>query len=314
MEPDFNDMYFFTQTVEHGGFAPAGRALGVPKSRLSRRIALLEERLGVRLLQRSSRSFVLTDIGQIYLRHCQAMIAEAQAGQDAIDRVRAEPRGQVRVSCPLTVAQEIMAPILSEFMNAYPEVSIMLDVTNRRVDVIEEGYDLALRVRPTIDDSELVARVFGTSRVSLLCSPALFNRFGEPGHPRDLAALPSLSMTARDNKYAWTLIGPQGEDARVDLTPRLLTDDMITLRAAAIGGIGVVALPEYMCREAMLSGQLVRALPQWMFPAGYFHAVYPSRRGLVPAVRTFIDFLVQRIPQMADEFQMSRTVEAGDRS
>jgi DNA-binding transcriptional LysR family regulator len=312
MQQDLNDLYFFAQVVEKGGFAPAGRALGIPKSRLSRRIALLEERLGVRLLQRSSRRFTVTDIGQVYLRHCQAMLAEAQAAQEAIDHIQSEPRGQVRVSCPVTLAQTLMAGVTAEFMLAYPQVSVFMDVTNRRVDVIEEGFDVALRVRSVIESSNLVMRSFGLDRLSLLACPALLERVGIPATPDDLARFPSMSMPMRDGRYTWTLHNAADEACTVEHTPRLIADDLLLLREAAIGSVGLAALPEYLCRDALLNGRLVRALPQWTFPRSNVHAVFASRRGMLPAVRCFIDFLAQRLPAVVSESGMSDFVHAQD--
>lgn len=310
MQQDLNDLFFFAQVVEQGGFAPAGRALGIPKSRLSRRIALLEERLGVRLLQRSSRRFAVTDIGQVYLRHCQAMLAEAQAAQEAIDHIQAEPRGQVRVSCPVTLAQTLMAGVVADFMLAYPQVSVFMDVTNRRVDVIEEGFDVALRVRAVIESSNLVMRSFGLHRISLLASPALLEKAGVPAAPEDLARLASLSMPMRDGRYVWTLHNDAGETRVVEHVPRLIAGDLLLLRDTAIAGIGLTALPEYLCRDALLDGRLVRVLPQWAFPRSNVHAVFASRRGLLPAVRCFIDFLAQRLPQAASDLGINDLAEA----
>jgi DNA-binding transcriptional LysR family regulator len=311
VQQDLNDLYFFTQVVEKGGFAPAGRALGLPKSRLSRRIAALEERLGVRLLQRTSRNFAVTEIGQVYLRHCQAMLSEAQAAQEAIDHLQAEPRGQVRLSCPVLLAQTLMAGLITEFMLLYPLVSIFMEVTNRRVDVVEEGFDLALRVRDVIEDSNLVMRSFALSQISLMASPALLKRLGTPTHPEDLARFPSLSIVFRDNRYAWQLSGPDDSTCRIEHAPRLLADDFIVVQAAAIAGLGLAALPDYWSRAALASGALVHVLPEWTFAASNMHAVFPSRRGLVPAVRSFIDFLARRLPEVAKEFGVSNHIAKG---
>src|SRR3990167_10152577 len=157
---DLNDLYYFAQVVEYGGFAPAGRALNLPKSKLSRRVSLLEERLGVRLLQRSPRHFSVTELGQEYYRHCLAMLVEAQAAQEVIERTRSEPQGIVRLSCPTPLLHYRIADLLSGFMLENPRVQVQLEATNRRVDVIAEGLDLALRVRfPPLENSDLVMRV-----------------------------------------------------------------------------------------------------------------------------------------------------------
>lgn len=304
MEQDLNDLLYFARVVEHGGFAPAGRALGIPKSKLSRRVSMLEERLGVRLLHRSSRHFHVTDIGQVYVTHCQAMLAEAQSAQEAIERSQAEPRGQVRLSCPVTLAQSLIGDIVAEFMALHPHVSVFMEVTNRRIDVIEEGLDLALRVRAVLEDSALVMRSFGTSRLRLVASPAFVEQYGMPTHPDELAGMPSLGLVLSDGRYTWPFEGPEGSTARFDYTPRLLADDFIVLRKAAIAGVGLTAMPEYMCREAIQSGELVHVMPQWLFPISILHAVFPSRRGLMPAVRSFIDYMAQRLPQLVEEIGM----------
>lgn len=296
---DLNDLYYFAQVVHRGGFAAAGRALGIPKSRLSRRIALLEQRLGVRLIQRSTRRFSVTEIGQAYYRHCRAVIAEADAAQAVIDSIRAEPRGQVRVSCPVLLAETRLSQLLPGFMETYPRVRVVLEATNRRVDVIEEGFDLAIRVRPTpLEDSGLVMRSFGYTRLILVASPKLLDRKGRPHEPEDLSALESLGMTAPDGRHVWQLIGPDGGARQIIHHPRLITDDLITLRAAAMTGLGVVSLPEYLCREEIERGGLEVVLDAWSPPLGNVHAVFPSRQGLLPAVRVFIDYLAAHLPKV----------------
>jgi DNA-binding transcriptional LysR family regulator len=304
MHQDLNDLFFFAHVVEFGGFAPAGRALGVSKSLLSRRVAALEDSLGVRLLQRNSRNFTVTEIGQVYLRHCQAMLTEANAAREAIDHFQAEPRGQLRFSCPILLAQTVMSIVLPEFMQRYPQISVMMDVTNRRVDVVEEGYDLALRVRNVIEDSNLVMRSFGQGQSILVGSPALLTRLVAPSHPDDLVRFPSLSITFSDNRYAWRLNGPQGETTKIEHVPRLLADDYIVIREAAIGGIGIASIPEYLVNAALKSGKLVQVLPAWSFAPSNLHAVFPSRRGLVPAVRLFIDYLAERLPEVALQYSL----------
>lgn len=290
---DLNDLYFFVQVVEHGGFAAAGRALGIPKSKLSRRISLLEERLGVRLIQRSSRRFTVTGIGRIYYGHCLAMVAEARAAQEAVDRTWAEPQGTVRISCPVSLAQSRLSRIVSCFLARYPRVRVHVEATNRRVDVIDEGLDVAIRVRPPpLDDSDLVVRVLASDSSVLVASPRLLDREGRPQGPDDLARFDSLSMTVPGDDHVWRLAGPDGAVLAVPHRPRLVTDEMMTLRQAALDGIGIVQLPELVVGEDIARGALEPILSAWAPPSGLIHAVFPSRRGLVPAVRHLIDFLV----------------------
>ena len=185
---DLNDMLYFAEVVERGGFASAGRALGIPKSRLSRRVAELEARLGVRLLQRTTRKLSLTEVGEAYLRHCQAMRESAQAAADTVAQVQTTPRGTIRVSCPVTLAQTVVAELMPRFLAQYPEVRIDMLVSNRAVNLVEEGIDVALRVRPSVDDSGsmVVKRLDHTTQI-LVASPELLIRQGEAmGRPSEL--------------------------------------------------------------------------------------------------------------------------------
>jgi len=182
---DLNDLYYYVQVVDHGGFAPAGRALGMPKSKLSRRIALLEERLGVRLIQRSTRRFAVTEIGQTYYEHCKAMLVEAEAAQDAIEATRAGPCGTVRMTCPVALLHANVGAMLADFMANCPRVTVHLEATNRRVDPVGEAIDIAIRVRPPpLEDSDLVLRVLADRSQCLLASPALIADRGAPRRQR----------------------------------------------------------------------------------------------------------------------------------
>ncbi len=293
---DLNDMLFFAEVVERGGFAAAGRTLGVPKSRLSRRVAELEGRLGVRLLQRTTRRLSLTDVGAQYLRHCVAVREEAEAAADVVALVHSEPRGTLRVSCPVTLAQTVVGALLPRFMALYPLVRVEMQVSNRAVNLVEEGIDVALRVRPTLEDSgSLVIKPLGISQGLLVGSPAQLARQGRPATPQDLARLDTLSMAVNDGRAAVRLFGPDGATHEWAHQPRLVADDLLTLKFAVLSGIGVGVLPDYMCRAEIQARLLVPVLPGWNPAPGRVHAVFASRRGLAPAVRRFLDFLGEHI-------------------
>lgn len=299
MEQDLNDLSYFAQVVEHQGFSPASRALGVPKSKLSRRVSLLEERLGVRLLQRTTRHFSVTEIGQSYYTHCKAMLVEAVAAQEAIDRTRAEPRGVVRIACPIALLHARVGAMLAEFMAENPLVTLHLEATNRHIDVVAEGIDVAIRVRvPPLKDSDLAMRVLSTRRWCVAASPVLLERFAVPERPADLSGLPTLDWGSPKPQHAWHLAGPDGAVATIHHTPRLVTDDMIALRTAAVAGVGVVQLPMMMIADEVKQGLLTVLMPEWMPKGGTIHAVFPSRRGLLPSVRALIDFLVSRFEKL----------------
>ncbi|WP_439655170.1 LysR family transcriptional regulator [Thermomonas alba] len=298
---DLNDLYYFAAVVDHGGFAAAERALGIPKSRLSRRISALEAELGVRLLQRSTRRFAVTDVGLSVHRHAQAMLAEAQAAREAVDRLSAEPRGSVRVSVPVSMAQQQMPKLLPEFLALYPKVRVQLVVSNRRVDVINEGVDVAIRVRSKLDeDGSLVMRSFGQIQELLVASPDYLDRAGRPQVPEDLAQHVTLSISEDEARQRWELHGPDGEVRRIELQPRITGFDFPLMQALAESGMGITLLPETICAEAVRSGRLEVVLPQWRLPMGIAHAVFASRRGMLPAVRVFIDFLAEKLPPLLE--------------
>lgn len=294
---DLNDMLYFAEVAERGGFAAAGRALGIPKSRLSRRVAELEAHLGVRLLQRTTRTLSLTEVGEAYLRHCLAMRESAQAAADAVAQVRSEPRGTVRVTCPVTLAQTVLAELMPQFLERHPLVRMEMQVTNRVVNVVEEGVDVALRVRATLDESgSMVVKRLGEGCQLLVASPAQIARQGMPGTLRDLARMDTLAMSASEGRASLRLIGPDGREETVQFTPRYVADDLLTLKHAALAGTGLCWLPDYLCLAELEAGQFVRVLPQWSQPKGIVHAVFASRRGLSPAVRGFLDFLGETLP------------------
>lgn len=289
---DLNDLFYFVKVVDHGGFAPAGRALGVPKSKLSRRVAVLEDRLDTRLINRSTRRFAITELGQEYYRHCVAMLVEAEAAQEVIERSRAEPRGVIRMSCPPGLIYFHVGQLIVRFMAKYPEVTVEIDATSRRVDVLKEGLDLALRVRfPPLEDSGLTMKVLSRSPQCLMASRQFFETHSKPQTPEDLANLPSLDFESSDGKHVWCLDGPDGGSVQVRHTPRLVTDDVFTLRQAALEGLGVVRMPMIVGGRDLVEGRLINALPGWRPRGGILHAVFPSRRGLLPAVRALLDFL-----------------------
>lgn len=299
---DLNELYYYVQVVEHGGFAPAGRALGMPKSKLSRRLAMLEERLGVRLIHRSTRQFTVTEIGRTYYEHCKAMLVEAEAAQEAIELTRAEPRGVVRVTCPVALLQVHVGAMLAEFMGVHPYVTIHLEATNRKVDPVAEAIDVAIRVRPPpLQDSDLVIRVLAERKQCLIASPQLVKALTAPRVPADLGSWPSLGLGMPQADHVWKLFGPDGAVADVHHQPRYVTGDMVALRTAAQAGVGVVQLPEMMVTRELAAGSLVRLLPQWAPRTEILHAVFPSRRGRLPSVRLLVDYLANAFAGMVEE-------------
>jgi DNA-binding transcriptional LysR family regulator len=289
---DLNDMLYFAEVVDRGSFAAAGRSLGLPKSKLSRRIAALEGRLGVRLLQRTTRRLALTEAGERYHRHCVAVREQAEAAEETVAIAQSEPRGTIRVACPVTLAQSTIAPLVPRFLALHPQVRIEMQVSNRVVDLVQEGVDVALRVRPSVDDSgSLVVKKLGMSHSLLVASPAQLERQGRPRAFDDLHRLSTVAMSAVDGRAAWRLVGPDRREHELQHRPVYTADDLLSLKCAVLQGTGLCVLPDYMCGAELQDGRLELVLPGWEPAPWIMHAVFPSRRGLVPAVRRFLDFL-----------------------
>jgi DNA-binding transcriptional LysR family regulator len=298
---DINDILYFSAVVNHRGFAPAARAMALPKSSLSRHVARLEERLGVRLLERSTRHLAVTEIGQIFFHHCQAALAELEAAEEVAARAIAEPRGTVHAICPPVLSAEI-ASSLPGFLAAHPEVRVRLRITDRRLDLIEEGVDVAIRARLRPEaDSALQMRTLGRTRQILVASPEFLARQGHPARPAELSRYPTLSLNERPGQDTWILIGPEGTQEVVEHVPRLSCGAFGVVLQAALGGMGVALLPEGVCVNLLQMRQLEHVLPGWQESEALVHLVFTSRRGLLPAVRAFIDFIVRTMPAAIQE-------------
>lgn len=253
-------------------------------------------------MQRSTRRLHLTPIGEDFLARCKAMVIEAQAAQELIERGVAEPRGRLRISCPISLAQGALALALPAFQARFPKVQIELEATNRRVDVIAEGIDVAIRARAAAAQSaELVSKPLGVSRRYLVASRSLVESIGTPQTITDLQGFPSLAQTSADGRYFWKLSGPGSEagsspePVSVEHHPRLITDEMTVLREAAIAGVGLVQLPQLLCEDALADGRLLILLPDWKAEHDLIHAAYFSRRQNIPAVQEFLRFLGEQI-------------------
>ncbi len=293
---DYNDLVYFAYVVEHGGYSAAERVLGIRKSRLSRRVSGLEARLGVRLLQRSTRRLSLTDAGELFLKHCRAMLAEAQIGIDAISQLQASPRGKVRVSCPTNASRFLLAPLLPGFLKQYPEVRMEVLLTDRVVDLYKDGVDVALRVGITIDEaSGVIAKPIWRARQRLVAAPALLKQHARLSAPEDLRLLPTLDSMWQ-GRHVWMFVGPDGHQREHRHQPCLVSDDLEILRQAALAGIGVVKLPEIVCNADLAARKLSLVLPDWSLPAHLLYAVFLSRQGMMPAVRYFLDYLARILP------------------
>jgi len=294
MRIDLNDYAYFAEVVAHGGFAAAGRALREPKSKLSRRVAALEERLGLRLIERSSRRFRVTETGQAFYQRCRAILAEAEQAEALVAQAQAEPHGRIRFSCPTGMVAPISG-LISSFLTRFPKVRLQLVATDRAVDLIGERIDLALRVRASLNsDAALTMRSLGRSTRILVACPQLASQVGSIVQ---LANLPTLATNDAEDDLEWHLEAEDGRKHVVRVQPRMGCEEMATVRDAAIDGLGIALLPDHVCRQAMEAGKLVRLLPDWRGVQGIVHLVFTTRRGLSPAVRALIDHLAAGFPR-----------------
>lgn len=295
---DLNDLYLFAQVIEHHGFTAAGEVLGVSKSHISRRIADLETNLGVRLLQRTSRRLSLTDAGQELYAHCQAMITEARAGEEAVRRRTVEPSGLVRVSMPVALTDVVLAELLPRFMMRHPKVRLAIQASHRQVDLVDENVDVVVRgMGFEMESSSLVQAPLCATRWALVASPVYLARTQVIDSPD---ALPhgDLMIYASINEPVTVLrlIGPTGDVVAPPVQPRLQSDNIAALKEAALAGIGIASLPIYACTREIQMGTLCVVLPQWRPKEGRLAVLFPTRRGMMPAVRALVDFLKDELP------------------
>ncbi|CAI0940593.1 LysR family transcriptional regulator [Serratia ficaria] len=298
---DFNDIYYFYLVAENKGYAAAERQSGLTKSLLSRRVAQLEERLNVRLIQRNSRSFALTAAGRVLHLHAIDMVKEGTAAYDSLSALTSEPNGLIRVSSPTVLAQYHLAAILPGFMTLYPQVRVTIDATDRPVQVIEERMDLVLRARKRIDDEPgLIARPLATSRLILVASPGFLEQHGVPESPAQLANMGTLSsvLDRFEGVQKWELTNNNtGEILTINHTPLLFCLNPRVQLEAVIHGIGIGLIPDVIAYQSMQERKIVQVLTPWATHNHIIHAIFPSRKNMNPAVRAFLDYLIVHLPE-----------------
>ncbi len=283
---DLNEVVIFTRVVDAQGFTAAAKALGLPKSTVSRKVGQLEKRLGVPLLVRTTRKLHLTDAGSAYYERCARIVAELVAAEREVRELRAMPKGLLRISAPPDFAIRHLGALIDRYQRKYPEVDIALTLTSRLVDLVAEGIDLALR-GGILADSALVARKLVEDSLGLFASPSYLKKHGTPRALAELAAHRCL-VYGREPRAVWKL--KQGQRAvEVRVKGRLCADDMTYLMGATIEGSGITLLPMLICAEEVRRKRLVRVLPDHRLAGGSFYAVYPSARTLSTAARTFVD-------------------------
>lgn len=292
---NLNDILVFLAVVDAGSFIAGGRALGLTRSAAGKAVARLEDRLGVRLLNRSTRALSLTDEGRSFHAQGAGILAAIDNAESSVAAGGGTPRGTLRVTVPDAFGRLVVAPLLRQYLEAWPEVQVEVNFTDRLVDLVEEGFDLALRIGAADLDASLVSRVVASYRPFLCASPAYLARHGEPTHPDDLARHDCLLFSSRGRRQAWRLRGPDGQWAKAEGRSRLRMDSGEAIRDAAVAGLGIGLLPAFLVEGDLAAGRLQAVLPAADLGEVKIVAIYPTRRHLEPRVRRFIDLLVQAL-------------------
>ncbi len=290
MPLDINDMMVFLAVVESSSFTVAAERLGIPKANVSRKVSRLEQQLGVTLLERSTRSQHLTEAGRRYLTHCKRIHEEVDLAGAAVSEILHSYKGTIRIGASVTIGQQILKPAIATFLNQYPEINVQLSLLNQRVDLIEEGFDMLIRVG-TLEDSRLIAKRLGSAQRKLFASPHYFDRNQYPKTINDLCNCDIVLMSRTNNENTLTL--KSGDKKKVfHLTPRLLADDFSMVKQSVVDGVGIAILPEYMCYDEIRKGELINIFPEWGMNAIDIFALYPQHRAKIPKVKAFLDFAI----------------------
>lgn len=290
---DLNAYLVFAKVVETSSFTAAAEALKLSKSMVSRQISGLEDALGVRLLNRTTRSLSVTEVGAVVYQHAQRIVSAAEEVEQDVTCIEGAVRGRLRVNGPMSFGIVQLGPVLPEFFIRYPELTLDLVLNDRRVDLVEEGFDVSLRIS-SLDDSSLIARQLAPVTVRAVATPDFFKAYGMPTHPKDLAGLNALLYSLQPRAEQMTFTKNTGEKATVDVSGPVLSNNSDALMPSLLAGLGFGLIPDFLCHDYLRGGQLVAALPDWQLPTLKLHAMYPQGRHLSIKVRAFVDFMVEK--------------------
>lgn len=285
-------MQAFVEVVDAEGFSAAARRMGRSKALMSKYVRELEDELGILLINRTTRQFSLTEAGQIYYHSANEIIARIREAQEAVREAGAGLKGRLRVSAPRSLTDlEIGLPIV-EFAAAYPEITLEVNLDDRIVDMIEDGFDVAIRVS-RLADSTLIARKLADFRLVLCASPAFVRRHGAPARPSDISALPAIIDTNGRSRSNWTFVDAQGREQVVPVNAVMEVNSPEVAKRAALAGLGIAISPGFSVAKEIRDGSLVSMLDDWLPRGGGVYAVYPHRRHVPAKVRVFVDFMAQ---------------------
>ena len=292
---DLNDMMLFIAVIDAGSFTLAAERLNIPKANLSRKISRLEQQLGVTLLERTTRSQHITDAGSQYLVHCRRISQEIELAETSISQHLNEVQGPLRIGVSVSMGHDIIKPVLGQFMRQYPAVNLQLNLLNSRVDLIDEGYDLVIRIGE-LEDSRLIAKRLGKVTRKIYTSSNYMKRYGEIKSIQQLSQANFLLMSSIQNNDRLLLTSKEKQH-EFRVLPGMLVDDFLILKQMTIEGLGVAIIPSYMCETELANGKLIQVLPNWNMPEVNVYALYPKHRLSVPKVKVFLDFIQEVFKQ-----------------
>jgi len=287
---DLNDMMLFIAVIDAGSFTLAADRLNIPKANLSRKISRLEQQLGVTLLERTTRSQHITEAGKHYLEHCRRIHQEIDLAEASIAQILNKVEGQLRIGASVGIGHEILKPVLGQFMHQHPDINVQLNLINSRVDLIEEGFDLLIRIGK-LEDSRLIAKRLGSIARKIYVSPDYLKQHGDIKSIKQLCQCDLLLMSSVHSGGRF-LIQSGEKQQEIQVKPKLLVDDFLILKQMVIEGLGVAIIPDYMCQQDLATGKLIQVLPTWGMPSVDVFALYPKHRLKIPKVKAFMEFIL----------------------
>ncbi|CAH9062102.1 HTH-type transcriptional regulator DmlR [Pseudoalteromonas holothuriae] len=291
----FDGVLIFTQVIKSGGFAAAAQALGFSNSHVSKEVNKLEARLGVRLLNRTTRSIALTPEGELYYSYCLQLVNDASDAFALLTHNDNEPKGELKLSCPLGISQSYIQPVIEQYLKRYPNVKLNLDFSDKRIDVIGDGYDLVVRAAPVLEESSLICKRLFSCSTHIVASTDYIERHGRPHHPKELVNHDCICYSNLKAPERWEFIDVKGKQFIVNVREKIKSNNGNMQASMAQSGLGICRLPEFYITDALSTGELHVLFEQFPQPQVHVYAIYPSKKHLSPKVRCFIDLLSEQL-------------------
>lgn len=283
----------FVRVVQAGSFTAAAKQLNMPVTTISGKVAQLEKRLGVTLIQRTTRKMNITDAGERFYNRCKIALEEIFAGQEELETGKKEPEGTLKITAAVDVGHSLLPPIIQSYMKAYPKMKVELAITNRMVDLLSENIDIALRIG-TLKDSTFIARKFIETNGSLWASSAFVKKYGAPKDVKELKKLPHINFAGNGDKLQLNHLTKK-ISTTIETNARLTSDDMETIKHLILLGEGIGICPDFLCQSEEKSGKMIRVLPEWSWNTIEIHFVFPAQKYVPPKIHSFIDFALKSV-------------------